>query len=247
MQDRDKNLDRLFWHAARSQPGSLSATILLLKLHEVNRSLWRRSYKRMRNLAEKRVAVYNERARRARAISRNHLRKQEAIVGLHVAREEAEKRKNEARAISNEQRKVRSLGELLRLRKRYEKEEKERKIRKLRAIQVAIENQGPTDLVRDILWVYENANDLIQDVDGVRVLNAKVLETAPSQGATMLAEYARDDLRGFLDKYALKMLPKNAAEELEKEAAEQAAEEKKRMEELDPQFDDLNDYITGGD
>jgi hypothetical protein len=113
-----------------------------------------------------------------------------------------------------------------------DKEEKEAQV-----VDVVVEEQGQVDLVRDVEWVYRNLADLILvSESGVRRLDPTLLKKAPSNGAIAIAQYARDNPSGFLEKFILRIMPK-----VEQMAPQES--EAELMEKLDPAFEDLAKFF----
>lgn len=123
-------------------------------------------------------------------------------------------------------------------RKYYEEQRmKEKEERDAQVVDVVVEQKDDVDLMGDTLWVYKNLADLILVSDkGVRRLDTELLKKAPSNGAIAIAQYARDNPAGFLEKFVLKIMPK--AEE-----PQQGKSERELMSDLDPAFDDLEKYF----
>jgi hypothetical protein len=105
---------------------------------------------------------------------------------------------------------------------------------------IVVKDTGPPDIVRDIQWVYDNWRELYQISDnGTRVFDTDVLEEAPSSGAITMAEYGLRKPDGFVERFVIKLLPKDAGET--EDVTEQTDEE--RMKELDPSFEDMKDFF----
>lgn len=108
------------------------------------------------------------------------------------------------------------------------------------AAKIKVEEQGPPDIRRDMQWVYDNLADLIcvKEVTGVEYLNEEVLRTAPSNGAIAIAKYALNDQKAFVKECIQKLMSKDdGKDKTDEELAEEAKEE------LDPDFDGLEQYI----
>jgi len=106
---------------------------------------------------------------------------------------------------------------------------------------VMIENSGLPDIVRDIQWVYDHWGTLfVQSRAGTIIFDKKVLKTAPSQGAITMAEYALRKPDGFVERFVIKLLPKDAGNP--EEITDQTQEE--RLAEMDPSFADMKDFFN---
>lgn len=106
---------------------------------------------------------------------------------------------------------------------------------------VVIKDSGPPDIVRDIQWVYDNWGGLfVQAETGSKIFDTAVLKLAPSQGAVTMAEYALRKPDGFVERFVIKLLPKDAGEQ--EESREQT--EAERLAEMDPSFDDMKDFFN---
>jgi hypothetical protein len=89
----------------------------------------------------------------------------------------------------------------------------------------------------DIKWIYNNLTALtLPGPDGKMMVNQDVLKTAPSTGALTLAMYAVEHPTAFIEKFVVKLLPKNTAV-----VADESADELK--ERLDPDLDGLEGYF----
>jgi len=102
-----------------------------------------------------------------------------------------------------------------------------------------IKDDGEVDVLRDTRWVYGNLSDLVvTDASGIKRLNVTALQRAPSKGAAALAAYALvDDGRPFIEKFVSRLLPKDVTEVLD-------IKEVEAVEDLDPDFSALDQYIT---
>lgn len=106
---------------------------------------------------------------------------------------------------------------------------------------VIVRDEGPPDIPRDIRWVYEHLGDLFKMTEkGTRVFDLEVLESAPSNGAVAMANYALIDQKAFFDKFVSRLIPKDVA--VLEETAEPTEEEK--MAELDPAFEDMKEFFN---
>jgi hypothetical protein len=103
---------------------------------------------------------------------------------------------------------------------------------------VVIRDAGATDILRDIRWVYDNMSRLcIVTPLGNRILDVDFLRTAPSNGAVSMATYYRDDAKGFMKTYAVKLLPKDAKQDDDK------ATEDELLADMDPEFSTMERYL----
>lgn len=104
---------------------------------------------------------------------------------------------------------------------------------------VVVGDTGATDMIRDIRWVYDNMARLCMVTPlGNRVLDVEFLRTAPSNGAVSMATYYRDDAKGFMKSYAVKLLPKDV-----KQDDDEKASEAERLAEMDPEFETMEKYL----
>lgn len=102
---------------------------------------------------------------------------------------------------------------------------------------VVIENAVEGDVLRDAKWVYYNLSRVIKTRrNGQRYLDPKTLKEAPSNGAVALAQYALDEPKAFIERFVIKILPKD-------EAPEKAPTEEEVRAELDPGLDELERYM----
>jgi len=99
-----------------------------------------------------------------------------------------------------------------------------------------IDNSGAVDVLADVVWVYNNAQQLY-DIDGK--INPRILAMAPSSGAHVLARYAAAHFQAFCERFVIKLLPKDSAQ-TETSAASKAAA---AAELLDPDFDALSQFM----
>lgn len=105
---------------------------------------------------------------------------------------------------------------------------------------IVIEDSGLPDIVRDIQWVYDHWGTLfVQSEMGTIIFDKEVLETAPSQGAVTMAEYALRKPDGFVERFVIKLLPKDAGNHEE----DKGQTEEEKLSELDPSFDDMRDFF----
>lgn len=166
------------------------------------------------------------------------------VVAKRTARDRAEARLAKARAraveLKNQAAEAR-LGhrqELYRRRRALIMEQVEQAISTEHGITVS--DEDGFDIVRDIQWVYNSWGSLFAISEtGTRILDEKVLKQAPSNGAIALANYALTDSKAFFDKYATKLIPKNAAEDVE----ESGPSKEEQLAELDPSFAEMSEYF----
>jgi hypothetical protein len=215
---REKKLKDLWFHAVRSQPGSISATIALLHSEQKLWKLWKMMWPQMERRARQKL---------------RYLRRKMKRLDAAIEREKA----------STEKHRVDALAKLLRQRKIYEQEQKRIQLRRSRAHGIMKESTGSIDLIGDIRWVYENMGELFQTTpEGVRVLNRLKLQQAPTPGAITMAEYAADDMKAFLEKFVIKLLPK-----AETRAPRESRNVKENTERLDPGLSELDQYFAKGE
>lgn len=121
--------------------------------------------------------------------------------------------------------------------------EREAELAKAIAENVQVEaDHSPVDLLRDIAWVYQNGDRLFVTIGGGgRAVNPKILKTAPSAGAKWLAQYALAEPEKFIEKFAVRLIPRDAATPAEEETSK--AEKRK---ELDPDLSGLEDFLKDG-
>lgn len=100
-----------------------------------------------------------------------------------------------------------------------------------------VDNSGTTDVLHDVIWVYNNAKKLFRHTKDGLELDLRVQAQAPSSGAWLLAEYARGHFKEFCEKFVIKMLPKDAGRT-------EASTEKELQDQLDPDFAALNQFLT---
>jgi hypothetical protein len=147
---------------------------------------------------------------------------------------EAQTRKQEAKAKAAEAR--REAAELLKKERLLVMAKKEEHQAARRPANVVVQDSDTPDVVRDITWVYQNLNQLIgYSENGIAFLDQDLLAKAPSNGAVNFAEYAKEDRKGFFEKFVMKLLPKDQ-KQAEAESEEEAAAR------LDPGLKDLEKY-----
>ena len=99
------------------------------------------------------------------------------------------------------------------------------------------ENPGDSNILSDIQWVYENFQDLFQRGDmGEQVLNPELIEKAPSGGAVTLATYALQKRDAFVEKFAIKLLPRDTGKVVDDDREGDAKK-------LDPGLAELSDFF----
>ena len=212
---REKKLRELWFHAVRSQPGSLSATLALLHSEHKLWKLWRMMEPHMRRRAQQRL---------------RYIRRQMKYLDAKIERTKA----------LTEKSKVDALAKLRRQKKLYEQEQRRIQIRRSKAHGIMKEHSGSIDLIGDIRWVYENMGELFKTTpEGVRIVNRLKLEQAPSPGAVTMAEYAADDMKSFLEKFVIKLLPKDSIK-----VSRESRDAKENAERLDPGLSELDQYFA---
>lgn len=146
--------------------------------------------------------------------------------GLAIRRKSRTRKKIEAKA--------RLLREAVRNKRKY----KERGMD--HGVTIDDGDRARVDLTADVLWVYQNLNVLIVlNDDGVRMLSPAALKLAPSSGAVVMAEYARDNLGDFFSKFLMRILNKESGRPAADDQDDAAEAEK----ELDPDFGDLEGFF----
>jgi len=173
-----------------------------------------------------------------KAIQREERR--EHAAKLHAAKARADK--EEAKAKANQLRYEMYREKRNRLRNERLEAEKERAImaaEKARATQerYIVSDDGKVDIVRDVAWVYANmATLVVVSEDGkIKRLNPEVIHQAPSNGAVAFATYLLEKPSEFLEKFAIRLFPKDASAAPKDPAAKQRA--------IDPTLEDLGDYL----
>jgi len=115
---------------------------------------------------------------------------------------------------------------------------KEEKDQDVAIIPVTVSDDGRVNIVRDIAWVYNRLNELVVTSNlGLRVLNLAVVSQAPSNGAVTLASYALADVKGFFEKFVVKLLPRDVSE------SEELGGKKAMEESLDPSLNELTKFL----
>ena len=136
--------------------------------------------------------------------------------------------------------------DLIRKQERFQME-KDIKSAKARAWTHDVPADKPTrqsvNLLDDIKWVYENlAHLVLVSVNErgleVRQLDPALLSQAPSKGAIAMATYAMQKPEGFIEKFAVKLLPRDA---------EPSEIESDVIEAMDPDFANLDGYMGASD
>jgi hypothetical protein len=150
---------------------------------------------------------------------------------LDVEEKKAEARKTEAEARIEV---ARQKGEV----RGAQKEEEKKEEAPVSLAPVTVIGDGRVDIVRDVAWLYSNLSALIVKTNlGLSTLDLAVLATAPSNGCVTLAGYALADLKGFIERFVIKLLPKDPAE------SKELGGKQKEEESLDPQLSELTKFL----
>lgn len=107
---------------------------------------------------------------------------------------------------------------------------------------IIVEDQGPPNVTRDILWVYEQLNRLFgKDGNGKPRINEEVLRQAPSNGAVTLAVRALRDPDYFVDNYVLGRVVQK--EKIARDGSADSVTSEASAEELDPGLTEIEKYM----
>jgi hypothetical protein len=181
------------------------------------------------------LKVTEEAARRLRVLDAREQRAKVNLARSRAQRVEAKAKAAEARTIYYQEQKKRMEQE----QKRQAEVADEKLDAALSCGFDASKKDDGVDILRDTQWVYKNIAQLILISDnGVRKLNPQLMAEAPSNGARAVAMYAMEDHGKFMERYAIKLFPKEI--KTDAETARKAAE---RQAQLDPSFDELAKYF----
>lgn len=107
---------------------------------------------------------------------------------------------------------------------------------------VIVEDTGPPNVTRDILWVYEHLNRLCgKDANGLPCIDETILRQAPSNGAVLLAARALRDPDYFVDNYVLGRVVQK--EKIARDGSADALTSEASAEELDPGLSEIAKYM----
>lgn len=107
-------------------------------------------------------------------------------------------------------------------------------------VNVSVED-GSQDLLSAINWVLDNMPKIIQETpSGVPKIDEDFLRAnAPSNKAVVFAKYARDNPNAFLEKFVVKLLPKETS-------TPENGKEEDDIKDVDPGFEGLEKYFKPG-